>query len=437
MEDESLEADYTELLEFLYMCPDGIMRLTTDGTVDIINPHAAQLLMAVTKAGAVDNLFDALAPVAPELRNIVGAFTGASGIICSGHRIFLSRRIPGPRILSCTLLKISEATLMAVLSDVTVQVEQEARLRQTESWFSAMLTSVNDFALFNLDSDGRISHWHASGVRHTGYAAPDVIGQTMHLFYDPEENRQGRAAEQVDCALREGWHLDEGWCLRKDGSRFWCQILVAAQENQNLPDQAFSVVFRDSTQRRVTTDELRRMITTDHLTGAANRGYFADLADKEVKRWRRFGHPTSLIILDVDHFKKINDTFGHRAGDVVLKEIVARCRNILRRGQTIARFGGEEFALLLPDTSLDDTAKIAERLREAVAATPVVTDHHMVSVTISLGCATLDQIAPDVDTVLDVADKALYRAKRSGRNRVELAESEKARDQADQVIAIA
>lgn len=416
----SLEAEHSELLEFMYMCPDGIMRLASDGVVEMINPHAAQLLMAVTKAGCIENLFDALAKAAPELRNLVDAFEAESGVICSGHRIFLGRKVSGPRVLACTLLKISRATLMAVLSDVTAQVEQEARLRQTESWFSAMLTNVDDFALFSLDADGCISHWQASGIRHTGYTAAEVIGQTVHLFYDPAENRRGRAAEQIDCALREGWSLDEGWCRRKDGSRFWCQMLVAAQENSENMTQAFSVVFRNATERRITTEELRRIITTDHLTGAANRSHFTQLADAEVKRWSRLGHCTSVVMFDIDHFKQVNDTYGHKAGDVVLKEVVTRCRSVLRQGQIIARLGGEEFALLLPDADLSDAVRVAERLREIVVASPVRVGGQEIRVAVSLGCATLSQAAPDIEAALEIADKALYRAKRGGRNRVEV-----------------
>ena len=416
----ALAAENEELLGFLYMCPIGILKLDAAGTVQILNPHAAQLLMPVAPNGMIVNLLDSLRDCAPELRNLVDGFDKPSGMICEDHRVFLARRPAGPCVLSFTLLRIEQGCIMVLLADVSRQVEQENRLRQTESWFAALLSGVRDFALFSLDAQGRIDSWSVSARRQTGFSETEAAECTMHRFYHPEENRQGRAAEQVDCARREGWHLDEGWCVRKDGSRFWCQILVAAIEGAVGVVSGFTVVLRDTTERRLSSEELRRLLTTDYLTGAINRSHFNEMAEREMQRYQRYGGALSVIMLDIDHFKRINDNFGHAAGDHLLRSLVESCRAELRANDVLARLGGEEFVVLLPGIGLDGAAETAERLRARVARDLAFLDGAPVGVTVSLGCATMTGDGCALDSTLEVADQALYRAKQFGRNRVEV-----------------
>ena len=417
----ALAAENEELLGFLYMCPVGILKLDVSGAVQVLNPHAAQLLMPIAPQGMIVNLLDLLQNWAPELRNLVDGFGETSGSICENHRVFLGRRQAGPSVLSFTFLKVDAGCIMALLSDVSRQVEQESRLRQTESWFAALLSGVRDFALFSLDAQGRIDSWSSSALRQTGFSAAEAAGCTMHRFYHSEEDRQGRAAEQIDCASREGWHLDEGWCVRKDGSRFWCQILVAAIEGMDGLVSGFSVVLRDTTERRLTSEELRRLLTTDYLTGATNRAHFSEMAEREMLRHGRYGGALSVIMLDIDHFKRVNDTFGHAFGDRLLRVLAESCRAELRATDVFARLGGEEFVVLLPGIDLDEAAATAERLRARVAHDLACLDAMPVQATISLGCATMAPDGCELDTMLEAADQALYRAKRLGRNRVEVA----------------
>lgn len=416
----ALAAENEELLGFLYMCPIGILKLDATGAVQILNPHAAQLLMPVAPNGMIVNLLDSLREWAPELRNLVDGFDKPSGMICEDHRVFLACRSAGPCVLSFTLLRIEKGGIMVLLADVSRQVEQENRLRQTESWFAALLSGVRDFALFSLDAQGRIDSWSVSALRQTGFSKTEAAGCTMHRFYHPEENRQGRAAEQIDCARREGWHLDEGWCVRKDGGRFWCQILVAAIEGEVGVVSGFTVVLRDTTERRLSSEELRRLLTTDYLTGAVNRSHFTEMAEREMLRHQRYGGALSVIMLDIDHFKRINDSFGHAAGDRLLRSLVESCRAELRATDVLARLGGEEFVVLLPGIGLDAAVETAERLRARVARDLAFLDGAPVHVTVSLGCATMTEAGCELDSTLKVADQALYRAKQFGRNRVEV-----------------
>ncbi|QDG49632.1 diguanylate cyclase [Persicimonas caeni] len=168
--------------------------------------------------------------------------------------------------------------------------------------------------------------------------------------------------------------------------------------------------------------QVERLAILDDLTGLPNRRRLFEVAEAEFSRARRYAKPLSAIMLDIDHFKKVNDTYGHAIGDEILRAVAHRCDDALRETDTIGRYGGEEFVVIMPETSLDEASQcVAERLRTAVADASIVTDRGEVSVTISLGVAELTPADEDVDSLLNRADEALYRAKEGGRNRVEVA----------------
>lgn len=163
--------------------------------------------------------------------------------------------------------------------------------------------------------------------------------------------------------------------------------------------------------------DLQQQATTDALTGLANRRVFEDRLGKELARSKRHGDPLSVVLGDLDHFKRINDSFGHEVGDKLLRQISEIIRGALRKEDLAVRWGGEEFLLMLPATDLDSAHEVAERIRSQIAAAPIPCDGQDVPVTISLGVA---QLADD-ETIRELirrADDAMYRAKSEGRNRV-------------------
>lgn len=169
---------------------------------------------------------------------------------------------------------------------------------------------------------------------------------------------------------------------------------------------------------RERTAEIDRLSKTDKLTGLPNRCYLEAQLDKEYRRARRHGHEMALIIIDLDHFKKINDTYGHLAGDAVLKEVGVRLADNLRQTDFVGRFGGEEFVVLLPHTDLKYALIVADNLKQVIANPPVVfetTEHH---VTASFGVSTLADQHKGYSAVFQEADKAMYYSKNNGRNRV-------------------
>jgi diguanylate cyclase (GGDEF)-like protein len=172
-------------------------------------------------------------------------------------------------------------------------------------------------------------------------------------------------------------------------------------------------------------ESVREVGYTDALTGLANRRFFDFMLSREIGRARRYGRALSLMMLDIDYFKKINDTYGHPAGDTILKTMGELLRNLFRKTDLATRYGGEEFIIILPETSLDVVAQMAERFRDAVSRTRFATDNGYVSLTVSIGLASLpgqdaEGAVPETD-LIQAADQALYRAKTKGRNRVEIA----------------
>ncbi len=432
-----MAADYEALVQFLYLAPVGLVQASPDGEIVMINPVAAQLLMPLSTDGNLTNLFTALAPVAPDLGHRVAAYEPAHGMVCEGLRIQVSATARGrlhPQFLSLSLLRLDPERLMAVLSDVTNEVAQERLLRQNGAWLNAVLQGVTDYALVRLNQDGCVDEWNPSIGRITGFGSDAVLGKPFSVFYPGGATTPDRVLDRLREASESGWSLDDGWRVKADGTRFWGSAMISPLRERPelaaagapgpapvdaIDEPAYCLVIRDITDKREASEVQRRATSCDHLTGIGNRRAFFEAAEVELARDRRAPRELSLIMFDADHFKTINDTHGHPAGDAVLRHLAALLTGTFREVDVVARVGGEEFAVLLPSTDLSGAAAVAERLRAAVAAHPAVVDGVPIHYTVSAGVASLDGSQTSLDALMKHADRALYAAKADGRNRVQ------------------
>ncbi len=166
-------------------------------------------------------------------------------------------------------------------------------------------------------------------------------------------------------------------------------------------------------------EAIHNMAIQDGMTGIHNKRYFSEFLEREIAVASRYGHPLTLVMFDVDHFKKINDSVGHLAGDAVLKDLANRIKPRIRREDLFARYGGEEFACVLPSTALPGGVVFAEHLRQLIEERPTMFDNNGISFTISIGVTTMTkENQVDATTLVKRADDNLYAAKRGGRNRV-------------------
>ena len=172
------------------------------------------------------------------------------------------------------------------------------------------------------------------------------------------------------------------------------------------------------TERKLLEFELIKLATTDPLTALPNRRYFLEVANLEAVRVNRFGAEASVVMVDLDHFKSVNDTYGHGVGDETLRQITQLCAKSLRQIDVLARIGGEEFVIMLPGTNEAGGVRLAEKLRHLIFQTPVKVGNNQFNVTASFGVAEILAGESEIDACLDRADSALYVAKQSGRNRV-------------------
>jgi diguanylate cyclase (GGDEF)-like protein/PAS domain S-box-containing protein len=186
------------------------------------------------------------------------------------------------------------------------------------------------------------------------------------------------------------------------------------------------ILLRDVTERVRLLEDVQQLAIRDALTEAYNRRHFFHLANQILEQSIRYQRPVAILVLDIDHFKRINDAFGHITGDRVLKRFTTLCKQVTRASDILARYGGEEFVIFLPETTRRNAYSVAERLRQKVASTPVLDGEESIYMTVSIGVASYDPLSPAVslDVLLGRADQSLYQAKQNGRNRVVLWEDE-------------
>jgi diguanylate cyclase (GGDEF)-like protein/PAS domain S-box-containing protein len=272
-----------------------------------------------------------------------------------------------------------------------------------------------------LDPTGIVLYENVSGHLSGSAEQGGILGQNLTTLFDDEHDRE-RLQEAFRTLIGQpGGQTSLETVINQGTAQEKHLQLVLRNCIQSPHIRALVCSLKDITALKEVESQLRRLVSTDALTGVASRRHLLDKAHSEMARAHRHNRPLSLLLIDLDHFKRVNDQLGHASGDAVLRSVGAACRNVLRREETVGRLGGEEFAVLLPETNQDAALLVAERLRRAftAAAPPEVLAH--LPVTASIGIAQYDPSLDTTETWIARADSALYDAKRAGRNRCAMA----------------
>jgi diguanylate cyclase (GGDEF)-like protein/PAS domain S-box-containing protein len=306
---------------------------------------------------------------------------------------------------------------IAIQQDITQRKSMESQLRDSQLLFASVANSVPALIWMTGPTPGCTwfnESWLAftgrtleqeTGYGWTAHIHPEDLPERLKKFNDGFEARQAYALEY---RLR-----------RHDGEYRW--MLGQARPRLDASGQFAGYVGSclDVTEHKNLQLELAHLASTDFLTGLSNRRHFLEQMDITLARFHRHGPDTALIMLDLDHFKQVNDDYGHAAGDEALRHFSELIRAASRRVDLLGRLGGEEFAILMPDTTGEGAMEYAERLRLALESNPPRIGERSIPLTLSAGVTIFDATDASVDSILLRADDALYQAKRLGRNRVE------------------
>jgi diguanylate cyclase (GGDEF)-like protein/PAS domain S-box-containing protein len=278
-----------------------------------------------------------------------------------------------------------------------------------------ILASIKTEVIMVVDSHRRIQMVNES-VNIFGFSPEEVIKKTTDLLYLDRRVDKNCPTEIRDSVNKIGFHIGQATGRKRTGETFPLEIMTVPLKGS----EGVVVVIRDITERRQTEEKIRQMAYHDSLTGLPNRKLFSDRLDIALTQAHRNQKKVGIAMLDLDNFKDVNDTLGHAMGDLFLKAMAERLSAELREGDTVARFGGDEFMLILPDLKvMEDAIQVAQKIVDSFCK-PFLVDTHQLVVTTSIGIAVYPDDGTDDDILLRNADIAMYQAKQAGRARYQL-----------------
>lgn len=309
------------------------------------------------------------------------------------------------------------SSLLAMFLFLTLRRSIAERDKHAEAMrLAALVYASSSEAMLVMGLDGRIVHVNPAFTTVTGYAAAEAVGQPGRLIRSEHNDPQGMRAMQASLREKTGWQGDY-LVRRKDGSEFPAHLTVDTFYERSIGAQRHVVLVRDITEQRRAEQRIWRQANIDVLTALPNRRMFTERLRQDLLAAQRGGHSLALLFVDLDRFKEVNDTFGHDQGDHLLQEVTARITATVRRGDTVARFGGDEFTVILPGLGDVRAAQAIVQAMLAGISVPILLGGQRVSVSASIGVALYPHDGVDAESLLGHADRAMYAAKRAGRNR--------------------
>lgn len=268
--------------------------------------------------------------------------------------------------------------------------------------------------------DGKWLKVNRSLCEMLGYLEEEILDKTFQDITHPDDLDEDLVYMTRMLAGVIGSYQMEKRYFHKGGYVINILLSVSLVVNNDKSPRFFISQIQNITRRKQVEEELLKISREDTLTGIANRRYFFEHASREMIRGKRFNESQTLAMLDVDNFKIINDTYGHEAGDIVLKKMARECKRILREIDIFGRIGGEEFGILFLNTDTMMSKILAERLRSHIEKIEVFINDVKINFTVSIGMVSFRGGNKSIDERLNIADQALYKAKESGRNRIKI-----------------
>jgi diguanylate cyclase (GGDEF)-like protein/PAS domain S-box-containing protein len=320
---------------------------------------------------------------------------------------------------------------VVVFHDITESREREdalARqalaLRQSQENYRLLVESSTEYAMIMLDPAGIILSWSAGAEIILGLSAEEAIGQPISALFTSEDKQMGEPMRELEEAKATGRSDDNRWHIRRDGSRFWADGVVTPLWNADGSLRGFVKIMRDQTMHRLAEEQTQFLANHDVLTGLPNRVNFSNHLHQFIAVSQRSKGPFTVLLLDLDRFKQVNDKFGHHTGDLLLKEVAARISSSLRETDFVARLGGDEFVVIQRDGPQPAAVEaLARRLIGELGGTYLIDGHDVICGT-SIGISSYPKDGNNSVELLKKADLALYRAKSHGKGTFQFYTSE-------------
>jgi diguanylate cyclase (GGDEF)-like protein/PAS domain S-box-containing protein len=406
----SLEQREQHIRAIINGVPEAILTLSSVGTIIDTNPAAEQVLAGSNDSLCGKNLLDIFEQ---QRFDSIDELAEKAGI----HGEFEGRRLDGSSLsmwLSLSRIdKIEGQVWVCVISDVTAWKQTDHKLQQLMAEQEAILeNAIIGIAFVRERRFVRVNQRFEDLF---GFDRDQIINHSTRSIY-PNEQAYLQFGDQAYQALESSASYEAQLELvRQNGTKFWCALSGKAVDAAD-PLAGTIWLFEDVTQQRENEEYLTRLASIDSLTGLPNRNVFNDRVEHAIHKAQRDGRRLAVFFLDLDHFKHINDSLGHNAGDMLLKEVARRIKACLREGDTVARLGGDEFTLLLEDiSSAEHVGKVAEKVIQSMTR-PYKIDATEISVSPSIGISLYPADGRDVDMLVRNADAAMYHAKKQGRN---------------------
>lgn len=410
-----------EELAAVYRCaPLGVITLKTDGRVKLWNP-AAENILGWKETEVVGNVLPNISAMLTHRHRVSGNRPlAAHDEAIKGREIQQLKKDGTPVDLSVSLASVRDvagqaAGIVCIVEDISRRLRDAEKLR-----LSGKIFENTQEGILVTDAQGVILAVNQAFVAVTGYTAADAIGRKPNLLNSGLHDRSFYQ-EMWRLLIKDGHWRGDIWNRRKNGEIYpeWINISAIRDDDGNLSN--YVAIFSDISKAKENEESLLRLAHFDALTGLPNRFLFQDHVALALAQAERNGKQVAILFLDLDHFKTINDTLGHRAGDNVLIEAAQRLAACLRAGDTLSRFGGDEFMAVLPDLdtsnggSNDAAASVADKLL-ATLACPFIVEGQEVRISTSIGIALYPQDGQQLNVLSNAADAAMYRAKQRGRN---------------------